>query len=200
MRLAEQERIEGNHMLPYIIYRIKDIFLHIGAKWDKLAPEEHNAIQFAHEHINQELYSESSPEIYQLAHSGEYINKRRRKGTLVPYDFIISQSVSKNTTDIDLVLYRGVFTEVYKLMKGNAKSRNCDLYEKGFLATSIVKGHEIGHKIKLRIFVPAGTKCIYTGNINHEQLYYEVDIMHDARLKIISIDNEYINCLLLETA
>lgn len=77
---------------------------------------------------------------------------------------------------------------------------DCDLYEKGFLATSLVKGQEINSKIKLRIYVPAGTKCVYMGNVNNEQNFYEVDIMHGSKLKIISADNTYINCKLLETA
>lgn len=86
-------------------------------------------------------------------------------------------------------------------MKENAKNLpDCDLYEKGFLATSLIKGHEINSEIKLRIYVPAGTKCIYMGNVNEEQGYYEVDVMHSSKLKIISMDKEYINCKLLETA
>ncbi len=40
----------------------------------------------------------------------------------------------------------------------------------------------------------------YMGNVNYEQEYYEVDVMHGSKLKIISIDDEYINCKLLETA
>ena len=77
---------------------------------------------------------------------------------------------------------------------------DCDLYEKGFLATSLVKGHELNYDIKLRIKVPAGTKCVYMGNVNEEQDFYEVDVMHGSKLKIISMDDEYINCELLETA
>ena len=38
------------------------------------------------------------------------------------------------------------------------------------------------------------------GNVNEEQGYYEVDVMHSSKLKIISMDKEYINCKLLETA
>lgn len=86
-------------------------------------------------------------------------------------------------------------------MKENAKNMtDCDLYEKGFLATSLVKGHELNSEIKLRIYVPVGTKCVYMGNVNEEQGYYEVDVMHSSKLKIISMDKEYINCKLLETA
>ena len=37
------------------------------------------------------------------------------------------------------------------------------------------------------------------GNVNDEPEYYEVDVMRGAKLKIISMDDEYINCELLET-
>ena len=109
--------------------------------------------------------------------------------------------VANNRTDKDLILYRGVSDSVYQLMKKNAMSlSDCDLYEKGFLATSLVKGHEINSKIKLRIYVPAGIKCIYQGNVNEEQFFFEVDVMHGTKLKVISIDSEYINCKVLQTA
>ena len=41
-------------MKPMIYYRIKEYIFHIGAKWDKKAVKEENAIDFAHEHINAE--------------------------------------------------------------------------------------------------------------------------------------------------
>lgn len=68
------------------------------------------------------------------------------------------------------------------------------------MATSLVKTHELNYKKKLRIFVPAGSKCVYMGNVNDELGFYEVTIQHDAALKIISIDKDYINCRLLRTA
>ena len=86
-------------------------------------------------------------------------------------------------------------------MKENAKAvGGCDLYEKGFLACSLVKGREINSKLKLRIYVPAGSKVVYQGNVNDEQGFYEADVMHSSKLKIESIDSTYINCRLLETA
>ena len=41
-------------MKPMIYYRIKEYIFHIGAKWDKKAVKEENAINFAHKHINAE--------------------------------------------------------------------------------------------------------------------------------------------------
>lgn len=192
-------------MIPNIIYHIKDKFQNIGASWDKLAPDKEHAPEYAHNHINPEpermidVYHYSME--YCLAHSGESINERYRQDRVDDIDRQIAATVEKNTTDTDIVLYRGVCEHIYDLMKQNAKNiPDCDLYEKGFLATSLVKGHEINYKIKLRIYVPAGTKCVYQGNVNDEQGFYEVDVMHSAKLKIISMDKTYINCRLLETA
>lgn len=192
-------------MIPTLFLRIKGKFQNIGANWDKLAPTKEQAIEYAHTHINQEpermIDANHYSMEYCLAHSGEIVNERYRQNRQDEIDLKIGDMVAKHTTDTDLVLYRGVCDYVYDLMKENAKDiPDCDLYEKGFLATSLVKGHEINSKIKLRIYVPAGTKCVYQGNVNEEQGFYEVDVMHRSKLKIISIDNEYINCKLIATA
>ena len=181
-------------MVKTLLYRIKGKFQNIGANWDKLAPSEEQAIDYAHNHINQEpqrmidVYHFS---LYCLAHSGESVNKHYRQNRQDDIDLQIGDMVSQHTTDTDLVLYRGVCDYIYDLMKENAKNMpDCDLYEKGFLACSLVKGHEINSRTKLRI---------YMGNVNEEQGFYEVDVMHGSKLKIISIDDEYINCQLLAT-
>ena len=192
-------------MMPIIFYRIKGMFLNIGASWDRLAPDKEHAIDYGHTHINQEpkrmidLHKYSME--YCLAHSGESVNERYRQNRQDETDLQIADMVATHSTDTDLVLYRGVCDHVYELMKENAKNMpECDFYEKGFLATSLVKGREINSNIKLRIYVPAGTKCVYMGNVNDEQGFYEVDVMHSSKLKVISIDKEYINCKLLATA
>lgn len=192
-------------MIPTLFYRLKDAILGIGANWDTLAIDETRAIDFAHKHINEEpmqmidTYHYSME--YCLAHFGELINNRFRENRVDETDFKVAAMVNEHTTDTDLVLYRGICEYVYDLMKKNAKEHSdCDLYEKGFLACSLVKGHEINCEIKLRIFVPAGSKCFYQGNVNNEQDFYEVDVMRNSKLKIESIDSEYINCRLLETA
>lgn len=192
-------------MKPTFFYRIKDAILGIGASWDELAPDKETAIEFAHTHINQEpermIDATRYSMEYCLAHSGEIVNERCRQNRQDEIDLKIADMVAEHTTDTDLVLYRSVCDYVYDLMKENAKDiPDCDLYEKGFLATSLVKGQELNYEIKLRIYVPAGTKCVYQGNVNDEQSFYEVDVMHSSKLKIESIDSEYINCKLLETA
>lgn len=188
-----------------LFYHLKEKIKHIGADWDNLAPDKDTAIEYAHRHINPEpkqMIDENHYSMqYCFAHSGESVNERFRQNRADNIDLQIAEMVASNTTDTDLVLYRGVCDYVFDLMKKNAKNMpDCDLYEKGFLATSLVKGQELNYKIKLRIYVPAGTKCVYMGNVNNEQGFYEVDVMNNSKLKIISIDDKYINCKLLATA
>lgn len=194
-------------MIPTLYYRIKDKMHHIGASWDKLAFNMDDVQDKAHEYINPEPKRTmkdnsliATPE-YVLAHYGESVNGRMRSNRPDETDMDIAEMLSIHTTDIDLILYRGVCEDVYNKMITNAKHfDDCDFFEKGFLATSLIKGHEIKYPTRLRIYVPAGSHVVYMGNVNDELNYYEVDIQHDAKLKIISIDETYINCRLIETA
>ena len=61
-------------MKPMIYYRIKELLFHIGAKWDKKAIKEENAIDFAHKHINAEPEQCMDSLEYLLANEGENIN------------------------------------------------------------------------------------------------------------------------------
>ncbi len=193
-------------MKTTLFYRLKDIITKTGSRWDQLAPSKENAIEFAHKNLN--LDPERMIDTYKysleylLAHSGESINEKYRKGyNLDEEDKNIADMLKKYTTKQDIVVYRGVCDYVYEKMIENAKNNpGTDLVEKGFLSTSLVKEQEINCKKKLRIYIPAGTNAVYMGNVNDEQHYYEVDIQHEAHLKIISIDKKYINCMLLHTA
>ncbi len=192
-------------MKPLLFYRIKDILHNTGADWDKLAPNIEDAINFAHKNINPEpirQYDNFKFSLeYCLAHSGESLNERLRNDQLYDQDIKISDMVSEHSCKTDLVLYRSINDYVYDLMIDNAEGLDgIDYHEKGYMQCSLVKGHELKYKAKLRIFVPAGSHVIYLGNVNGEQDFYEVDIQHGAKLKIISIDDKYINCKLLETA
>lgn len=193
-------------MLPLIIYWIKDKFLNIGQKWDQLAPDQAHAIEFAHIHINPEpLHTPTgippTPEFF-LARKGDEINHYYRQDTPKEEYTSISIMMAQHSTDTDLVLYRGICPDVYKDMKRNArKESNCNLFEKGYLSCSLVKGKEKKAIYYLRIFIPAGTHVTYLGNVNGEEnIYYEVAVQHSSKLKVISKDNKYINCLLTETA
>jgi len=194
-------------MVKALFYRIKEFICKIGASWDKLALDEINATEYAETHINKEpdRYINGSTTHfsmeYCLAHSGESINERFRENRPDKIDLQIADTLDTHRTDTDLIVYRGVCDHVYELMIENAKSHEgVDLFEKGFMATSLVKTHELNYKKKLRIYVPAGSKCVFMGNVNYEPNFFEVTIQHDAALKIISIDKEYINCRLLRTA
>lgn len=193
-------------MLPLIIYRIKDKFLNIGQKWDQLAPDQAHAIEFAHTHINPKplhtpIGTPQPPEFF-LARKGDEINHYYRQDTPKEEYKKISAMMAKHSTDIDLVLYRGICPDVYKSMKRNARKKsNCNLFEKGYLSCSLVKGKEKRAIYHLRIFIPTGTHVTYLGNVNGEEnVYYEVAVQHSSKLKVISKDNKYINCLLTETA
>lgn len=190
-------------MRSLINYRIIEKFWHIGDKWNKLSPSEKDAIEFAHTNINPEPNRMAADGTnysleYCLAYSGGTINGRFRYGRPAPIDLKIADMISTHKTKIPIVLYRGVCEDVFRKMCENAKHiEKADLYEKAFLQTSLVKGHEIKSQYQLRIYVPEGTQAIYLGNVNYEQKYYEVVLQRGSKLKIISMDNKYINCRLL---
>jgi hypothetical protein len=192
--------------LLFYFYRIKSIIHNIGADWDKLAPTIEDAINFAHNNINPEpikpLPSSPCSLEYTLASDGENLSKHFRNDyELSKLDIQVSDMVATHSCKKDLVLYRGVNDYAYDLMIDNAEGlEGIDYHEKGYMQCTLIKGLELKHPTRLRIFVPAGSHVVYLGNVNVEQDIYEVDIQHGAKLKIISIDKEYINCKLIETA
>lgn len=173
----------------------------VGKRWDKLSQTKETAIQFAHSNINpepkrflDEAHQKYSKE-YELAHYGDYINWRFRKNSPDKGDLEMVDMVENHTTKTDLVLYRGVDDDVFELMQKNAKNMvGVDLYERGFLSCTLVKGQEYDDKCKLRIFVPKGSHAVYLGNVNNELNNYEVVIQQGTALRIRSIDQTYINC------
>lgn len=189
-------------MKPLLYYRIIGKIYNVGDEWDKLSPVEKDAIDFAHANINSEPNKMIDTNHYSLeyclAHSGGTINERFRQNRPDEIDMKIAEMVALHTTKVPLVLYRGVCEAVFQKMIENAKNmEGIDLYEKSFLQTSLVKGHEIKSRYRLRIYVPEEAQAIYLGNVNDEQFYYEVDLQYGAKLKIVSIDDEYINCKLI---
>lgn len=186
-------------------YRYKEKLLNVGKKWDRLALGEYSAISFAEKHINREpvQYEEDGISFtmeYCLVASGPTINDRYRGDCVEDMDKRITDAVADYRTDADLIVYRGVVDHVFELMKKNAKGRKgVDLYEKGFLHTSLVKDHELLYDIRLRIFIPAGSKCVYVGNLIDEHKFYEVIVYRGSALKVVSMDDKYINCILLTT-
>jgi len=186
-----------------LYYRLIGKFNNIGIIWDEIAPSEENAIVFAHENINPEpkrfIEDNRFSLEYCLAHFGTNINDRYRKDRPDKIDLEIADMIATHTTKIPLVFYRGVSKPVFQQMRKNAKNiKGVDLYEKSFLQTSLVKGHENNTRYHLRIYAPEGTHAVYLGNVNNEQNSYEVVLQHGSKLKIISIDDRYINCRLLD--
>lgn len=190
-------------MKPLIFYRMKDLFLNIGTKWDELSPSKENAIAFAHEFINPEPQKyvpgnnmKYTPE-YVLAHHGQLFNTIFREGRDEGDEdcTYLTDMLDAHATKKDMVVYRGICGYVFEHMKENAKNlKGVDLLDNAFLQSSLVKGHESRTKIRLRIFVPKGTKAVYMGNVNEEQWYYEVTIQRGTPLRVVSVDKEYINC------
>lgn len=183
-------------------YRIKEFFLHYSKRWDEFSVTEDEAVDYAHRNINPEpyIYIKGTKQFtceYCLAHYGELYNKRFREDRADSSDLAIAAMVEKGSTKVPLVLYRGVHDDIFEQMKQNAADMpDADLFEKAFMQTSLVKGHEIKSKIRLRIYVPAGAPVVYLGNVNNEQWYYEVVIARGGKLKVMSYDGTYFNCIL----
>lgn len=179
----------------------------IGNEWDnKFGIKESEIDEFTSKFINTDParfdeYGNYSLE-YILASSGSTISDRLRDDRVIEIDNEIIEMVSSYQIKTPVVVYRGLPKELLKNMKSNAKGiKGVDLIDKGFLSTSLVKGHENEGEIYLRIFVDKGINAVYMGDVNDEKnRYYELTIQHGAQLKILSTDEEYINCLLLKTA
>lgn len=186
-------------------YRLRELIFRYGKKWDELAVDKEHAIEYAHRYINEEpvRYQEGTLRHtmeYVIAHSAESINERFRLGEENEIDQMVADMLSRHSCKRDLVLYRGVYEEVFQdMIKNSANIPDCDLYEKGFLCTSLVKGCEYTYDTSLRILVPHGSHAVYLGNVNDEQENYEVVVQRGARLRILSKDRHYLNCLLVGT-
>ena len=119
----------------------------------------------------------------------------------------IAKNVRNNKSKKDLILYRQITNEGYENMLEEAKSmKNIDLYDKGFMCTSLVKGveHTFGYGYgadegftRLRIYAPEGTGCVYMSDIQ-ESGNYEVILPPGTKLKIISKGLNYVNCKVLK--
>ncbi|MFI3603494.1 ADP-ribosyltransferase [Vagococcus fluvialis] len=165
---------------------------------------EDEAIEFAKNNINESpVYHKPTDTEYVVASSSMTINDRFRINDGNHYDFEHARYIEeKYCLKNDIVVYRGVSQGPYEKMIIAAKGvKGIDFLEKGFLNTSIVKEKQIAHDIQLRIYIPKGTPAYYVGNISgEEELYYEVIVQIGAKLKIVSMDNQYINCKLIQTS
>lgn len=172
--------------------------------WDNYDVPEKNAIDFAHEHINLEpkrcFHTDDDPYTnhytieYLLAFFGISINQEIRHNDPYSKANIIANIVNSNNTDTPFIVYRGIaWSTLLEMYKRAKEFPDADLYEIGFVHTSLVRDHELINSCHLRIFVPSGSSCVYLGNVNYEQHYYEVVLQRGAKFKFLSIDNKYIN-------
>lgn len=186
---------------------MKGIFVKYGEEWNQLSQTVDTVIDFAHTYINPEP-KDDNPYALKLASQGSQYNHRIKTEAVLSKDAsdIISY-VTNNTVGVPLILYRSMSFETLKEMMCNA-DKDCDLCEKGFLFTALVRGHEEqGHKIRLRIYAPAGVQAVYSGfiyekverkeDIDEHYPYFEVILQPGIKLKICSIDNGYINCVVV---
>lgn len=189
-----------------IWYKLKEIIFRYGEKWDALTPKEDEAINFAHNYINMEpaRYVEGTSypsSMYRIAAS-QSISQRLRSNIASDIDIELLEALKRYILPNDIIVYRGIFEDDFKNMIKNAKIiGNCDLYEKGLYSTSIVKGkQESKRAYQTRTFLPKGTNAVYLGDVNDEEKrYYEVLVQKGARLKIVSMDKSFINCILIGT-
>lgn len=195
-----------------VFYYIKDFICQISKKWDGMAQNASSAIDFAQDKINLEP-SDEQKWFNTLAHNIEHYNRILRfsnsSTSKEKIDNIneIANHIRDNIIQSDIILYRQISKTAFQNMKKEAQSfSNVDLYDKGFICTTLVKGIENHYGfdynsqnsyIKLRIYVPAGTGCIYMGNVSNEEGNYEVIIPPRTKFKIISIDHYYINCKII---
>lgn len=190
-------------------YRIKEFIFRYGFRWDLLSPSAEEAKEFAHKNINEEPKKKKEENFNKLTAEKEIveystiINRSFRYEYEDPHFINLSKKIEKYKLKKDIVVYRGVHNQIMDKMIENAKlfsHNNIDYFEKGFLNTSLVKGQEINCEIKLRIKLPKGTCAFYAGDVNGEEnSYFEVIVQKGARLKILSKDKDYINCILLGT-
>lgn len=181
--------------------KLKNIILQTSKKWDTLSPTENNVKAFVQKNLNREININDTDyhNAHYLAAQGEIINKHFRMDRQDNTEINIEKMLYNYHTKNDIILYRGVYETVFNDMLKHAQEfPDCDLYEKGFLSTSLVKGKEIEHPTRLRIFIPSGTNCIFLGKINNEARY-EVVVQRGAKFKIISADKIYLNCTLIGT-
>ena len=167
-----------------------------------------NAImQFAHKNINlsptkyvhgsKEKYS---PE-YSICYYAEKYNVSLRRGIENKEAYACSDAIKHYKLINDIVVYRGIDHEVMEQTKREAHTfEGVDIYDKAFLHTSLTKATTPRRKYNLRILLPKGTCAFYAGNVNGGiESFQEVVVQRGAKLKILSEDEEYTNCLLICT-
>lgn len=164
--------------------------------------------EFAHRYINvspNEYVPNSNKKLntpeYSICHYSEELNNALRKDSPDEKAYEFSNAIKKYSLMNDIVVYRGVSDSVLEQTKEAALLINdIDMYEKGFLHTSLTKATIQKTERILRILLPKGTCAFYAGNVNGEiESFQEVVVQRGAKLRILGEEEIYINCLLIDT-
>lgn len=210
-----------------LFLRLKELLYRYGSRWDKLSPDMgevsiecrrsmsleeeeqylENITKYAIKNINippkdsqvDNPYKDTPEKM--ICSNGTKYNENLRKGILFDEVFENSEFIRKYKLEVDLVVYRGVKDSILFHNIESAKGNSyLDLYEKGFLFGSLTKTTCLqGRNYYMRIYLPKGTCAFYSGNVNNESYLQEIVVQRGARLKILSKDKTYLNCLLINT-
>ena len=194
------------------ILRFKELIFSYGKKWDKLAASKSNLEEYVKENLNEEpekFYNNNrlKPTFERsiAKDSGDIFNNMLYMTATHNDDYnsdelnYYIEAIRKYTTKNDIVVYRGVKEFVMQSTIKEAINKNCDLYDVAFMSTSLFKSEERIYPYYLRIYIPKGTCAYYVGDASDEGDNYEVLVQKGARLKIVSKDKVYYNCILLGT-
>lgn len=210
-----------------IFLRLKELLYRYGSRWDKLSPDMgevsrerrasmsleeeeqylENITQYAIKNINTPPKDSQVDNPYKytpermICNNGINYNKNLRESILCDEVFENSEYIRKYKLEVDIVVYRGVTDSVLSHNIESAMgNRHFDLYEKGFLFASLTKSTCLqGCKNNMRIYLSKGTCAFYSGNVNNESYLQEIVVQRGAKLKILSKDKIYLNCLLINT-
>ena len=186
--------------------------------WDMLSIGENEVCQITSKYLNEDFGdSYSLPEdLDHLKNINDYLVKsekfnqymRANSSNNDNFDGLISNVSSildGFKTKEPLLVYRGCRKDIYDLMLEFAKNEGLGddyLVDLSFISTSLIKGEafssENGFKdnIMLRILLPPDTRAFYVGNLIGELIRHEVLLPRGSKFRIVSKDDEYINCIL----
>jgi len=175
-------------------------------EWDQYLISEDGVHEFVHKYINDSpsMYDENGLTWQYIAcTSGSTINDCLRYGGLNNnVARIIKQAdegIAKIQIKKDVVVFRD-YTEYnfINAVKCAKNDEDADVLEPSFLQTKLVKTTQKHGNVNLKIYVPMGTNGIYYGDVcGEEKIYFELTFKRKRKLKIVSIDDEYINCILI---
>ena len=186
--------------------------------WDMLSIGENEVSQITSEYLNKDFGDSYHlpEELKDLKIINDYLvksdtyNQYMRNGCSRIQHF--NEVISNVSTILDgfitketLLVYRGCRKEIYDEMQKFAKNEGLGhdyLVDLSFISTSLIKGEAFSPEngfegnIMLRILLPKGSRAFYVGNLIGELKRHEVLLPSGSQFRIVSRDDEYINCIL----